>query len=225
MDNAQGGHELLHLQTNKVVKRRNLTKIPITPSIVKQVHALAELEEMPKGLKISSQANQVIFDSAWIAGVDYDEDLFDDEDHNEEDDGDENEDEENEANYDKMDENDLADILQQPNEFQVPHETENEDEVVFEEANNAEELQEEEEGLSEDDDSEEYPKIPYDYYKLAYNYYLFLTEFCNATKPYQPRRMNVAISSKMLHHLVCAARGLVATLMCAVVRVPVRILI
>jgi hypothetical protein len=49
------------------------------------------------------------------------------------------------------------------------------------------------------------PKIPYDYYKLPYNYYLFLTEFCNATKPYQPRRMNVGISSKMLHHLVCAA--------------------
>jgi hypothetical protein len=50
MDNGQGGHELLHLQTNKVVKRSNLAKIPITPSIVKQVHALAELEEMRKGL-------------------------------------------------------------------------------------------------------------------------------------------------------------------------------
>jgi hypothetical protein len=85
MDNAQGGHELLHLQTNKVVKRRNLTKIPITPSIIKQVHAL----------------------------------------------------------------------LQQPHEFQVPNETENEHKIVFEEANNAEELQEKEE-LSEDDDDEEY---------------------------------------------------------------------
>jgi hypothetical protein len=97
----------------------------------------------------------VIFNSAWIAGVDYDEDLFDNNDHNEEEDGDDNEDEENEANYDEIDENDLADILQQPNEFQVPHETDNEHEIVFEEANNAEELQEEE-GLSEDDDDEEY---------------------------------------------------------------------
>jgi hypothetical protein len=49
MDNAQGGHELLHLQTNKVVKRRKHTKIPITPSIIKQVHALAVLDEMPEG--------------------------------------------------------------------------------------------------------------------------------------------------------------------------------
>jgi hypothetical protein len=46
MDNAQGGHELVHLQTNKVVKRRNLTKIPITPSIIKQEDALAELDEI-----------------------------------------------------------------------------------------------------------------------------------------------------------------------------------
>jgi hypothetical protein len=78
MENAQGGHELLHLQTNKFVKRRKLTKVSITPSIMKQVHALAELDEMPRGLKITNRANQVILNSAWIAGVDYDEELFDD---------------------------------------------------------------------------------------------------------------------------------------------------
>jgi hypothetical protein len=38
------------------------------------------------------------------------------------------------------------------------------------------------------------PIIPYNYYKLPYNYYPFLREFCNATKHYQPRRMNVGIS-------------------------------
>ena len=52
MDNAQGGHELLHLHTNKVVKRRQLTKIPITPSNINQVHALAILDGMAEGLKI-----------------------------------------------------------------------------------------------------------------------------------------------------------------------------
>jgi hypothetical protein len=96
MDNAQGGHELLHLQTNKIVKRRNLTKVPITPSIIKQVHALAELDEMPRGLKTTNRANQVIFNSAWITGVDYDEELFDDDiddDYDEEDNDEENENE------------------------------------------------------------------------------------------------------------------------------------
>ena len=43
------------------------------------VHTLAELDDMPKGLKISGRTNDVLFDSAWIAGVDYDKDEdFDD---------------------------------------------------------------------------------------------------------------------------------------------------
>ncbi len=96
MDNAQGGHELLHLQTNQVVKRRTMANIPITPSIIKQVHALAVLDDMPEGLKITNRANIKIFDTAWIAGVDYDEQEFDDEDYNKE--------EENEDNHDYDDE-------------------------------------------------------------------------------------------------------------------------
>jgi hypothetical protein len=56
-----------------------------------------------------------------------------------------------------MDENDMADILQQPSD--VPQETENEHKIVFEEANEAEDLQEEEEeeilsSEAEDDDYE-----------------------------------------------------------------------
>jgi hypothetical protein len=47
-----------------------MMKILITPSIIKQVHALAVLDEMPEGLKITNRANNVIFDTAWIAGVD-----------------------------------------------------------------------------------------------------------------------------------------------------------
>ena len=138
MDNAQGGHELLHLQTNKVVKRRKLTKIPITPSIIKQVHALAVLDGMPEGLKIKNRANNIIFDSAWTAGVDYDED-FDDDDYN---DGEEEDiEEDDEENYDEMDENELADILQAPNGSNIQRESGNttqehqdhEHEIVFEE--------------------------------------------------------------------------------------------
>jgi hypothetical protein len=124
MENAQGGHELLHLQTNKIVKRSKLTKVPITPSIIKQVHVLAELDDTPRGLKITNRANQVIFHSAWIAGVDYDEESFDDDiddDYDEEDNADENINEiDQNDQYDEMDENDMADIQQQPND--VPQE-------------------------------------------------------------------------------------------------------
>jgi hypothetical protein len=90
----------------------------------------------------------VIFDSAWIAGVDYDEELFDDADYEEEDeDVDEDHDDQDEINeQDEMDENELADILQEPNNFQVPHETvepeQEQHEIVQDEAN-AEEAQDE----------------------------------------------------------------------------------
>jgi hypothetical protein len=165
MDNAQGGHELLHLQTNKVVKRRKLTKIPITPSIIKQVHALAVLDDMPEGLKIQNRANNIIFDSAWIAGVDYDEDEFDDDDYNEEE---EDMEEEDEEQYDEMDENELADILQETSGFQNPHENgaqanasedpqEQGHEIADEEAANEEEDDQVEETFDEEEDGEYEP--------------------------------------------------------------------
>jgi hypothetical protein len=122
MDNAQGGHELLHLQTNRVVKRCTMTKIPITPSIIKQVHALAVLDEMLEGLKITNRANNVIFYTAWIAGVDYDEQEFDDDEYDEEEENEDNGDDDYEDHYGEMDENELVDILQQTNEHQEAHE-------------------------------------------------------------------------------------------------------
>ena len=42
----------------------------------------------------------------------------------EEEDTDDKDNDINDYGYDKMDENKLADILQEPNHFQVPHETE-----------------------------------------------------------------------------------------------------
>jgi hypothetical protein len=80
-DSLQGGHELLHLQTNMVIKRRQVTQVPITPAIIKQVETLAAAEGMPRGLKIENKTGQVLFDSALIAGVDVDEDLFSDDDY------------------------------------------------------------------------------------------------------------------------------------------------
>ena len=67
----QGGHELLHLATNKIINRRNVTKIPITEAIIQRVHNLARLENMQKGLKVTSKTNDLLYDSSWIAGVDF----------------------------------------------------------------------------------------------------------------------------------------------------------
>jgi len=76
----QEGHELLHLQTNHVIMRHKVTSIPVTPSIISQAHALVHLDGMPPSLKITSHTNQILFDSAWTAGVDYEEEYFQDED-------------------------------------------------------------------------------------------------------------------------------------------------
>ena len=116
-DSAQGGHELLHLQTNQVVKRRNLTPAVVTPTIVKMVHRLAEQDQMPQGLKTENRTNQVLFDSTWIAGVVYNKELFKDEDYKtnyESDNGENEEEDDNSDQFDEMDVNELADITNEP---------------------------------------------------------------------------------------------------------------
>ena len=113
-DNEQGGHDLLHLQTNQMITHRKVTPIPITPAIIKQVHRIAELEGMPKGLKVTNRTGHILYDSAWIAGVDYDEDEFEDEfndDDYEPDDSDESDDDDNDNDdndYDEMDPDEIA---------------------------------------------------------------------------------------------------------------------
>ena len=44
--------------------------MPITRKIVDKVAAVAETESMPSGLKIVSKTNNILYDLAWIAGVD-----------------------------------------------------------------------------------------------------------------------------------------------------------
>jgi hypothetical protein len=41
LGSIQEGHELLHLPTNAVITRRKLTKMVLTPSIIRMVHRLA----------------------------------------------------------------------------------------------------------------------------------------------------------------------------------------
>ncbi|KAI2506113.1 Reverse transcriptase (RNA-dependent DNA polymerase) [Fragilaria crotonensis] len=115
-DNLQGGHELLHLPTNSIITRRNITSVPITPAIVSQVHTLAQAEDMPAGLKIENRTGQIFYDSAWIPGVDYDEEQFDDDlddenfEHEEDQDDDPNDQlPEGQYDYDDGDDDDLLD--------------------------------------------------------------------------------------------------------------------
>ena len=48
-------HELLHLNTNKVITRAHFTEVNVTQAVIDHVHALAHQESMPQGLKVQSQ--------------------------------------------------------------------------------------------------------------------------------------------------------------------------
>ena len=70
LETPQGGHRVYDLKTQNIVTRQKVTVLPITPSIIAHVEAIAKKDDM-KGLKITTKTGKVLYDSAWIAGVDY----------------------------------------------------------------------------------------------------------------------------------------------------------
>eukprot|EP00957_Ditylum_brightwellii_P076383 5805448-Ditylum_brightwellii.AAC.1 len=69
------------------------------------------MDNMPKGLKITNRAGIILFNSASIAGLDYYEDLFDDDDYTSDEDGknetsdSDDSDSDDSTDMDEMDEN------------------------------------------------------------------------------------------------------------------------
>jgi len=57
-----------------VITRRDLTPIPITPIIIETVEGLAQ-QDNSKGFRFRTQNGQVLYDTSWIAGVDYTESI------------------------------------------------------------------------------------------------------------------------------------------------------
>ena len=48
--------------------------MPVTTSVIQQVHTLARMDGMPKGLKIKNKAGLVLHEASKTAGVDYAQD-------------------------------------------------------------------------------------------------------------------------------------------------------
>ncbi|KAG7371066.1 reverse transcriptase RNA-dependent DNA polymerase [Nitzschia inconspicua] len=150
-DNDQGGHQLLHIATNRVITRRQVTPLPITPAVIKAVHQLAEDQGMPPGLKITSRNGPLLYDSAWIAGVDYDEEAFEDED----DETYKESDDDQSASNDEMN---PETIYENANDLQIEQEEESNpdtDEEENEEDENEDDITQEEEEENDSDQEEE----------------------------------------------------------------------
>jgi len=146
--NAQGGHELFHIPTNRIIVRRNVTPIPITPAVLKEVEALAANQNMPNGLKIQNKTGNILFDSTWIAGVDFDEEEFDDESYDQDDASSDNEDDHDLPDEDYFDDNGNGEgNLDEPNDDNQQDEENDGDE------NNVENNEQADEEANDDDNN------------------------------------------------------------------------
>ena len=71
LESIQGGHEIMHLATGRLLSRPHVRVLPVTQDVITAVEAMAEADEMQQ-LRITTKTGQVLYDSSWLAGVHYD---------------------------------------------------------------------------------------------------------------------------------------------------------
>jgi hypothetical protein len=60
---------LLDLRTGAMITRQNVIPLPMTQDVIDLVHAMADRDKIPTGLKITTKAGIVLHDTVSIAGV------------------------------------------------------------------------------------------------------------------------------------------------------------
>ena len=111
----QGGHEVMDLNSGRMVTRYKVTECPVTPLVIKAVEAMAAKQNI-KSLKFKNRHGVIFHPADWIAGVDYEEDEDpNDEDYietNADDDdyGDDDDFDDDSSYYDRVDPNELDDL-------------------------------------------------------------------------------------------------------------------
>ena len=71
MDNIRGGHELMDLNSGRVITRQKVTGIAVTELVIKAIEQMAYNEGF-KSLLFKNRRGVIFHDTDWIAGVDYD---------------------------------------------------------------------------------------------------------------------------------------------------------
>ena len=67
---TSNGHDVYDLQTKAIINRGRVTPLPIAPSVIKAVEAIAASKKQD-GLRIKAANGTTLHDTAWTAGVDY----------------------------------------------------------------------------------------------------------------------------------------------------------
>jgi hypothetical protein len=114
-NNIQGGHELMDLNSGRVITRPRVWELPVTSLVIKAVEAMAE-EQGIKSLKLQNRRKSEFYPADWIAGVDYEVERDDEnndevQNENDDDDNDDNDDDNDEEEYDRVDQQELEEIL------------------------------------------------------------------------------------------------------------------
>ncbi|KAL7574342.1 hypothetical protein ACA910_008446 [Epithemia clementina (nom. ined.)] len=155
----QTGYELLDLRTNRVIIRGSFTVVPITQNIIELVHSLSERSNMPTGLKIATRTGHTIYDSTWIAGVDYNKNKNENNDNNDVDDEDEDyiyeheEDEDEANNFDELEPEEIYELANSQQQQELEQDDPNEEDDPIEAVTNDDDDTNESEADNEDDNN------------------------------------------------------------------------
>ena len=133
-----------------MITRRNITKIPITKEIVKQVDCIARQEKMSTGLKILTDNNTTLYDTTLLAGVEDDNKDTETESISEQESTQTDKDEKYEHKQDIMDPNNIKEL----NQSEVM-----EEEIIFPEEETDDQLQYEQESDQETDNPEDHEGV------------------------------------------------------------------
>ena len=168
-NNFQGGHEVMDLNTGRVITCRKVTEIPVTDVVIRAVEAMAHNQGF-KNLKFKNRHGVIFHDADWLAGVDYEDEDEDeceenaDEDEEYEDSEEQDIELEEAENIDPGEIDDIIDDEANPNEHQDAgvHQEDDGDHQESEENIGIKELSGEEPGVPSEDSETSEPLDPPD---------------------------------------------------------------
>jgi hypothetical protein len=112
VNSMQGGHELYDLNSGREITRARVTQIPVTDVVIKAIEHIAE-DQGFKSLKFKNRKGATFHDADWIAGVEYDENIQQEDDYDEDNDENDNNDPDEDIDdnqYDQIDKDEQEDL-------------------------------------------------------------------------------------------------------------------
>lgn len=155
--NIQGGHEVMSLSSGVVIYPRKVTAIPMTDSIIKLVEKMG-YDQGIKLLKLSNRKKNIFYPSEWTEGKDQEED--DNYEYIEEND-DSKDDINDEELYDCVDQEEINELLAEPEGINKEKETDDNNDVD-EPENEMENNNEDDNIVSQDEKSEQSEDVDID---------------------------------------------------------------